>query len=190
MMEKTMKRCALISGLFTLASYLLWRFEEKDIVLTIAITGGTIFYHITVRLLVGWAFDRLMHNQANYHKKWYQISPRENAIYKKLQIKRWKRHMPTYDESIFEPTLHTWTEIAKAMCQAELIHEVDVVVSFLPLFFSAWFGAFPVFLTTSVLAAMYDLLFVMLQRYNRPRVLRLAMRENSQLKRRDNIEKV
>jgi hypothetical protein len=85
--------------------------------------------------------------------------------------------MPTYDSALFDPSLHSWTEIARAMCQAELVHEANVIASFIPLFFSVWFGAFSIFMTTSVLAAMYDLLFVLLQRYNRPRVLRMVARE-------------
>ena len=86
--------------------------------------------------------------------------------------------MPTYDSSLFDPTLHSWEEIAKAMCQAELVHEVNIAASFVPILLAVWVGALPVFVITSVLAAGYDLLFVMLQRYNRPRVLRLAMRKS------------
>ena len=66
------------------------------------------------------------------------------------------------------------------MCQAELVHEVNIAVSFVPILFSVWVGALPVFVITSILAAGYDLLFVILQRYNRPRVLRLAMRRERQ----------
>ena len=177
-MQQTMKRCALISGVITLAAAILWMVLSKDFALTIAITTGTVFYHIGIRLLVGWAFDRFMDNQADYRKKWYQVSNWENAVYKKLQVKHWKRHMPTYDSSLFDPTLHSWEEIAKAMCQAELVHEVNIAASFVPILLAVWVGALPVFVITSVLAAGYDLLFVMLQRYNRPRVLRLAMRKS------------
>lgn len=178
-MKQTMKRCAVVSGMLTFITAILWSILSEDIMLTIAITAGTIFYHISIRLLVGWAFDQFLDNQTDYRKKWYQVSSWENAVYKKLQVKRWKRHLPTYDSSLFDSALHSWEEIAKAMCQAELVHEVNIAVSFVPVFFSVWVGAFPVFLITSVLAAGYDLLFVMLQRYNRPRVLRLAMRRSS-----------
>jgi glycosyl-4,4'-diaponeurosporenoate acyltransferase len=36
------------------------------------------------------------------------------------------------------------------------------------------FGAFWVFLITSVLSALMDLLFAIMQRYNRPRILKLC----------------
>lgn len=81
--------------------------------------------------------------------------------------------MPTYDAELFLPEKHTWDEIAQAMCQAELVHEVIVVLSFVPSIMTIWWGAFEVFLVTSILAACIDLSFVMMQRYNRPRVLQL-----------------
>ena len=41
------------------------------------------------------------------------------------------------------------------------------------LLFAIPFGAFPVFLLTSLGAALTDAVFVIVQRYNRPRVIRL-----------------
>lgn len=61
------------------------------------------------------------------------------------------------------------------------MHEIIIPLSFVPVIAARWFGVLPVFLITSVLAAGMDLLFVILQRYNRPRVeaimARLAARE-------------
>ena len=95
------------------------------------------------------------------------------ALYEKLSIKNWKRRLPTYDHTLFDPRVHTWEEIAQAMCQAELIHETIVMLSFLPIAEGIGFGAYPVFIVTSVLAAGCDTLFVMMQRYNRQRVVKL-----------------
>ena len=85
--------------------------------------------------------------------------------------------MPTYDPTQFDPRIHTWQEIAQAMCQAELVHEVIVVLSFLPIAAGAVFGAYPVFIITSVLSALFDMMFVVMQRYNRRRVIRLVKRK-------------
>ena len=87
--------------------------------------------------------------------------------------------MPTYDPSLFDPKLHSWEEIAQAMCQAELVHETIVVLSFLPLLGAIPFGSFGVFLITSVLAALYDLSFVIMQRFNRPRIMKLIAKERA-----------
>ena len=58
------------------------------------------------------------------------------------------------------------------MCQAELVHETITVLSFVPVLFAIWFGQLPVFLITSLLAAAFDMQFVILQRFNRPRVIK------------------
>ena len=101
------------------------------------------------------------------------------ALYERLNVKHWKRGMPTYDQTLFDPRLHSWDEIAQATCQAELVHETIAVLSFLPIAGGVWFGEYPVFLATSVLAAGCDLLFVAMQRYNRQRILRLVKREKA-----------
>ncbi len=126
-----------------------------------------------MRLLVGLVFRTAMHNRADYRKRWYRVSKRELAIYEKLRVKKWKSKMPTYDHTLFNPQIHSWDEIAQAMCQAELVHETIVVFSFLPIVGGIWFGAYPVFIVTSILAAWLDAMFVIMQRYNRQRVLKL-----------------
>ena len=125
------------------------------------------------RLLVGLAFNTGMQNRANYTSRRYQVSRREMAVYEKLKVKRWKRGMPTYDPSLFDPRTHTWGEIVQATCQAELVHETIAVLSFLPIAAGVRFGAYPGFIITSVLAAACDMAFVIMQRYNRPRLIKL-----------------
>lgn len=172
-MAQTMRKITLISAVLSLAFAILqWRSKES-IFLSLFITAGTICYHFGIRLLIGNVFDRLLANQVDYRKPWFQVSDREWTLYRHLRVKRWKHLMPTYESALFDPRIHTWEEILGAMCQAELIHECNIAVSFLPLLFSCWAGAFPVFLITSLLAAGYDLLFVLLQRYNRPRVVKI-----------------
>ena len=138
-----------------------------------AITFGTFFYHFAMRLLVGHIINGVMKNRADYTKGRYQLLGFEKKLYKKLKVKQWKGNFPTYDPALFDPKLHSWSEIAQAMCQAELVHEVIVLLSFLPLFAAIPFGSFYVFFITSLLAALFDLCFVVIQRYNRPRVLKL-----------------
>ena len=59
------------------------------------------------------------------------------------------------------------------MCQAEIVHEIIIVLSFVPIIFSIWFGELLVFIITSVISALIDSIFVMLQRYNRSRIIKL-----------------
>ena len=84
--------------------------------------------------------------------------------------------MPTFDPKAFDTSNRTWEQIAQATCQSELVHETNVVLSFLPIIASVWFGEILVFVVTSVLSAIFDLLFVFMQRFNRQRILRLQSR--------------
>lgn len=77
--------------------------------------------------------------------------------------KKWKGKIPTYNEDLFSIEKRTF-------------HEINAVLSFLPLLTTGVFGSFMVFLITSVLAACFDLMFVIVQRYNRPLLVKLAKR--------------
>lgn len=175
-MAKTMKITAILSLLLTLICTMLHIKTANDILLTLAITFGTIAYHFCMRLLVGEIINALLHNKVDYNKKWFKVGKTEQVIYNKLKVKNWKSKMPTYDKSLFDANKHSLNEIAQAMCQSEIVHETIVVFSFLPIVLAIWFGSLPVFIITSVLSAGFDLMFVVMQRYNRPRIIKLITR--------------
>ena len=64
------------------------------------------------------------------------------------------------------------------VAQAELVHRIIMVLSFVPLVLFIPYGVPWVFILTSVFACLIDLQFVMMQRYNRPRIIRLMERQN------------
>ena len=175
-MAKTIKSVAVVSVLATFAFTALYQNWNTELLLTLAITAGTIAYHFVMRLAVGSIVDAIMHNHADYRKPWYQMHPFEKKLYEKLGVKKWKGKMPTYDPSLFSVKEKSFDEIVQATCQAEIVHEIIVVFSFLPLVAVIWFGSFMVFLLTSIGAACMDLTFVMMQRYNRPRLVKMAER--------------
>ena len=172
-MAKRMKIIAIVSLLMTIVFGFSYINTNNDILFSLAITSGTIAYHFIIRLLVGGIVNFLMRNQADYTKKWYQVSTKEMKLYQKLKVKQWKNKMPTYDKDTFDISKHSWDEIIQATCQSELVHEINVVISFVPIIVSVWFGAFWVFFITSILSALFDLLFVFMQRFNRARILKI-----------------
>ena len=157
------------------AAALYWRSGE-GVFLTLAITSGTITYHLGARLLSGAVFGRAIKVRWAYDKGWFRVRPWEMELYKLLRVKAWKDKMPTYSPEAFSPRLHSWEEIAVAMCRSELVHEANALLSFLPLMASGWFGAFYVFLLTSLGGAAFDLSFAAIQRYNRGRLVKIAAR--------------
>lgn len=176
-MPKVMKYTTILSFAATILLVIAFRLSHQHIFLVLAITFATTAYHFGMRLLVGLLYNVGMRNRADYTKKWYQIHSWEKKLYQFLRVKVWKNKMPTYNPQTFSTQTHTWDEIAQTMCQSELVHETNVLLSFLPLIASLWFDSFAVFFITSLCGALFDLLFVMMQRYNRERVLRIVLKQ-------------
>lgn len=176
-MPAFLKRLTLISGLAAAIAACLYGLFRQSALLTLAISAGTTCYHLGARFLAGALYARCPNSWLDYRRGWYQPRNWEGTLYAALQVKRWKGRLPVYSPESFSPALHSWQEIIRTMCRSELVHETCMALSFAPLPASIWLGAFPVFLGTSVLGAGFDLLFVMIQRYNRPRAVRLARRQ-------------
>ncbi len=151
-----------------------YRMVPSEGLLAVTITFVTTSYHFVMRLFVGAGVNGIMHNHADYEKKWYQVGKFEENLYEKLQVKKWKDRMPTYSKDTFSMKKRTIDEIVQATCQSEITHEVIAVLSFLPILASLKFDSFMVFFITSVLAACFDLSFVVIQRYNRPRLVKMV----------------
>jgi len=142
--------------------------------LTAFITFLTIFYHFFMRLCVGETVDWwFRHHDFIPSSSFLTISSFETTIYRKLRVKQWKALAITAKPEYFDLTKVTPEELMRNMYQAEMVHEFIVILSFVPLFLIIPFGAPAVFIITSVMAALIDMQFVIIQRYNRPRVERL-----------------
>ena len=161
----------MIIGIFTVSGI--------DLFKTLAITLAITFYHFAMRLFIGFIYQAKFNNNISWKIKWFQVNKKEMDLYRFLNVKSWKKYMPTYDSSCFDVKTKSLEQIVMAMCQAELVHETIIVFSFFPIIVSVWFGAIEVFISTSMVAALIDLIFVILQRYNRPRVIKiLQLRTN------------
>lgn len=172
-MAKIMKRAAVGFVCLTLLCAGLYIYINNSLVFGLLITFATTAYHFVMRLLVGTTINLLLHNRVAYGKAWFRVSDREQRLYEKLQVKKWKGKMGTYDPDAVDIKKHAWSEIVQATCQAEIVHEVIMVLSLVPVLAAIPFGALPVFVITSLLAACVDAMFVAMQRYNRPRLLKL-----------------
>ena len=164
---------AIISGIITAAFAIAYHMTNAGWLLSLSITAGTICYHFAMRLVVG----SLVPNTFDYRSRWFQPRAFEAALYKKLRLKGWKDKMPTYNPRLFSLQHNTLAQIVQNICQAEVVHETIMVLSFVPMVFSLVWDSFWVFTLTSLAAACFDGLFVMLQRYNRPRLIRLLEKQ-------------
>lgn len=178
--SKFKKQLFALTGIFGfcfLISVLANVFYKSGLLFSLAITFGVTFYHFTIRLVIGYSIDRIFKNRINYNNQWFSQKKFEQHLYKKLRVHKWKGKIPSFDPEQFDIEKHTFGEIISSMCVAEIVHEVIFVFSFLPIVLSIPFGEFWIFFITSVLSAAFDLIFVIIQRYNRPRVMRLLNRK-------------
>ncbi|MBQ8402961.1 MAG: hypothetical protein IJX55_00870 [Clostridia bacterium] len=181
-MARRMKLLAAISGALTLVFAVWYVFSGIGAVFSLAITFGTFFYHFAMRLAVGYIINALFKNRMNLENPWFRARKFEKKLYIFLRVRVWRKHVPTYAPETFSRELHSWREIAMATCQAEVVHEIIALLSLVPIFFAIPFGEFWVFLITSVLASLFDTVFVILQRYNRPLVLKVMAAEEKRRK--------
>ncbi len=150
---------------------------QNAVFYTLAITFGTTFYHFAMRLLVGAVVDKAVQGGLDYRRKWFREKKWEKGLFKAIRIKTWKNHIPTFAPAQFDVQALSMEEIVKSTCRAEVVHEMIMVLSFVPIVFAVWFEELAVFVITSVIAALVDLVFVLLQRYNRPRLVKILERE-------------
>ncbi|MGN0529087.1 MAG: hypothetical protein ACI4IE_08130 [Eubacterium sp.] len=149
---------------------------NTDLFITLSITFGTILYHFLMRLAVGFLVPHSFH----YTDKFFTEKAFEKPLYKSLKVKKWKRFMPSYnpDSYSIKNDVRSLETIADTTCRNEIIHLVICLLSFVPVSFTAFFGAAAVFIITSVLSCMLDMIFVIMQRYNRPRLVKIINRKN------------
>lgn len=152
----------------------IYRATDWGIFATLGITSMTICYHFTIRLVIGNIVDAIMRNEADWRKPWFRERKFEKKLYKKLKVKRWKDRMPTVDKNAFALEKNPIERVIGATCQAEIVHELDVLASLAAILFAIPFGDLWVFLITSILGAAADMIFVIMQRYNRPRLIKYA----------------
>ena len=178
-LPKVMRRVTAALGLVLLL-LLPPALKGSEIAETLAITAGTCFYHFAMRLAVGALMPRILKPGAA-ERPYFRQRSLEPGLYKALKVKRWKNRMPTYNPDDFDPRKHSWEEILQSGCVAEAGHGVMVLLSFLPVLTVPVFGAAGVFWGTSVAAAAVDGSFVILQRFNRPRILKILQKERRRL---------
>ena len=175
-MKKTMISVTAISLVILVASGITYALTDIQPLFSMAITFGTIFYHLSVRLAIGGLIDTKYHNHMDYTKKWFQERPFEKKLYQALKVKNWKKWLPTFNPEDFDLKNRSVEEIIQVICQAEVVHEAIMPFSFVPILFSIWFGSLGVFIITSGAAFLFDSIFVIMQRFNRPRLMRLLRR--------------
>lgn len=166
--------CIIAAGLITscICFYLYYLCRIKSpAFLWSGIVAFMIMYHLWLRIIMG-NVTKLF--KLSPHMKWFRQRSFEKHIYKFLRVKKWKNKVPTYNPELFSLKNCSFEQIANTMTKAETDHWINELISLSSLLFALIWGEFPIFLITCIAAMLFDGQFIAIQRYNRPRILKLA----------------
>lgn len=178
MARKMIILSVIVTALFCLFIALYYYFLHPAL-LTLTITFFTFSYHLTMRLAVGYTLNAIINNKVNYNKKIFQEMPFEKKFFKLIKMHKLKKHAPTFNPKYFD-IKNGLESVIMASCQAEIIHTVIFFLSYLPIVFCIFWNSFWAFFITSVISSFIDLYFILLQRYNRPRLIKALQRQKKQ----------
>lgn len=147
---------------------------ENSAVLWTGIVSFMILYHFGLRILFGEITKRM---KINYKHSWYKTRKGEKQLYKVLRVRRWKDKVLTFDPASYDFKNRTLEQLATTMSKSELDHWINEVISMVSLSFALLWGCWPAFVISAVLAMLFDAQFIVVQRYNRPIVVRLIEKQ-------------
>lgn len=162
---------ALTALLCTVCFWLYYSHTVKTaFVLWIGIVSFMILYHFGLRILFGEITKRVTFD---YRHPWFQKRPFEAGLYRFLHVRLWKDRVLTFDPAAYDFQNRTLDELATTMAKSETDHWINEAISLFSLLFALIWGCFPAFLISALCAMLFDAQFIVVQRYNRPIVVRL-----------------
>lgn len=150
---------------------------KNEVVLYTGVTAFTIVYQLGLRLLFG-VLTTSFKNKLNTKQFLFKERKFEKKLYEILKVKKWKKRALTYDPEAFNLRKNTKKQVLQTMLKSELDHWINELISLSTLAFALIWGEFGIFLVTCILAMLFDGQFILIQRFNRPRVERLIDKES------------
>lgn len=167
-MYSVMALCTLVCGI----GFFLYYSEvaASSFVMWSGVVAFMIIYHFGLRLLFGVITSKF---PPDYHHPWYKQRRFEKKLYKFLRVRRWKDKVLTFEPDKYDFQKRTLEQLAATMAKSELDHLFNELISVLSIFFGFIWGCFPAFIISAVTAMLFDAQFIVVQRYNRPIVIKL-----------------
>lgn len=159
-------------------------YNDDSAILWIGITAFTITYHFWVRIILG-NVSKLFRKHINYKQWWFKERKFEKKLYEILKVKKWKGKALTYNPEQFDLKENSLEKIVNTMTKSEVDHWINEAISISTMFFGLIWGKAWIFILTAIAAMIFDSQFIIIQRYNRPRIVKILEREE----RKNNKEK-
>ncbi len=151
---------------------------QSDAILWAGIVSFMILFHFGGRIYMGNITKKW---NINYNHPFYKQRKFEKKLYKILRVRKWKDKVFTFEPQLYDFQNRTLPQLATTMAKSELDHWINEIISIISIFFFLIWGCFSAFFISAVLAMIFDAQFIIVQRYNRPIVLRLMQRKLSKL---------
>lgn len=162
-------------------------YTENDIVLWTGITAFTITYHFWGRIILG-NVSKLFRKYINYKQWWFKERKFEKKLYEILKVKKWKGKALTYNPEQFDLKQNSLEQILNTMTKSEVDHWINEAISISTMFFGLIWGETWIFVLTAIAAMIFDGQFIVIQRYNRPRIIKILERQEKIKTLKENIK--
>jgi hypothetical protein len=168
-----------VSGILTGLLLLLFLVTGKRIIYLFSLASGWIFYHTFIRLESGDVLN-MLRPSFDYGSRLFRERENETKIYEKMGIRKWKKYLPTYVPGSFDISKRPIRAVIYESCKSETDHIINLVFNFGSVSFCLLTrdpaGNFWFFFLTAVAGGFIETVFIIEQRYNRPRLVKLMIR--------------
>ena len=151
---------------------------KSALILWTGIVTFMILYHFGLRILFG-NITKLFKIDSNH--PWYRQRAFEKKLYKLLKVRKWKDKVLTFEPEMYDFEKRTLEQLANTMAKSELDHWINEIISVVSIFFLFIWGCPAAFIISAIAAMIFDAQFIVVQRYNRPIVLKLDARRKKKV---------
>lgn len=143
---------------------------RNSIILWTGIVSFMILYHFGLRIFMGMVTKNF---KIDYRHPWFKRRNFEKKLFKILRVRKWKDKVLTFEPENYDIKKRSLEQLATTMAKSELDHWINQLISLFSIMFIFLWGCAPAFVITALAAMIFDAQFIIVQRYNRPIVLRL-----------------
>jgi hypothetical protein len=140
---------------------------------------GYIAIHFLVMFFSAPIVQMVFQKKFDYDSFWFRPKAFEKKLYQILKVKKWKSIVPTYDKREYDLKEEELEQVIHNICHAEVTHEVIMLTGYFPVLLGQQISHWGILLMMSFLFSLVHLPFIFIQRYNRPRVIRLYKKANN-----------
>lgn len=152
---------------------------------------GAVFIFL-LDAFIAWVIHALPQEWFDCNKKIFVVNKKERKIYEKLKIKSWKDKVPEMGQlcnfkknKIASLDTNYLNKFLTETCYAEIVHYGMLIIGVCIFFVYSIENSFNIALPLFLINAILQIPPIMIQRYNRPKLINVLIREQRKVKKID-----